>query len=758
MKNGKAPGPDGFTYEIIKQFYNLIPKFFLELYNCCWRLQCIPYNWKRAEIVLLSKKDKNQESANAFRPICLINCIGKIFEKVIYHRIQYHIYNRNLLSPNQHGFSPGKSPITALKSITEFIQDSKKNDKYSILISLDIVNAFNSLWWPAVLHQLQKLEIASNIFNLLANYFNNRTIFIEYNNIYLERTLQRGCPQGSCLGPVLWNIAMDSIFSIQIPQHSKLQAFADDIALVISATSRSQLISDSKCILNSLQLWAYENKLKFDSTKTKGLLINGIKKKLRTNPSISTDNIKVKMSKNLKYLGIIFDNRLSWKDHIEYLSIKTKNQSQSLRKLCSRTGGLKGFLIKRIYQTCIEKSISYGCSIWYNQLNCKLRSKLDALQRNSLILITKAYRSVSTHALQIIAGCAPTHIMLEKTKKETNLLQLHIPTLIGNILFQPTDFESKRNIYSTHPADWTGLQWKSWTIVDVEKHLKDTCIYTDGSCGSNGVGAAFVVTKYGTILSKHSFRLNNNNSIFQAESEAISQSINWIINYNCQDNNFIITDSKQVLLALENGACQNEKIFSIQRRILSVIKNGGNIQLIWIKSHSNIPGNDTADQLAKEVIKSTNSEDSSTPIIEISLPISRLKFLTKEESINSWTTLWNSSTKGRFTFGLGLLPSFHLTSQDHWTTQAITGHSQCPELLNKLNLSNTNQCRCGQIGSTLHYIYDCSTTETLRKKCVKTFPRTIDILKHLKDKAIFSTIKEILDFMENNINSYITPT
>lgn len=375
--------------------------------------------------------------------------------------------------------------------------------------------------------------------------------------------------------------------------------------LIVTANTRRELVSKSKSLLETLQsCWASRNKLIFDSSKTKGLLIGGGKKNLRTNPSIISRDIRVRFSPTLKHLGIVFDKSLNWDSHLAFLSQKVRIQSHSLRRLCARYNGLRGSHLKFLYKACIEKMITFAASAWYRSANCVRRAKLDAIQRESLLLLTRAYRSTSNHALQVISGCPPLHLVLSATKASEELFQLGLQVTVNDVIYRPETFEQKIAHHLRHPVDWKGLGWTKWTEDLSNSHQPNINIFTDGSKTDTGTAAAFVAIQDSYIVAQFSTQLGTQFSSFQAETQAILEAMEWINSrHQCDNMHYrIITDARQVLIALANGMSTKESILQIQSHYQNLRLRGDHISLHWCKGHHGIRGNILADLLAREAI------------------------------------------------------------------------------------------------------------------------------------------------------------
>lgn len=154
---GKAPGPDGITLAILKQSPPILVGYIADTFSTCLREGIFPSEWKRARLVLIPKGSTGTTDREIrARPICLINEIGKLFERVLAEMINQFIEDSllNVPSPRQFGFRKGKSTIDALDAAGTIYYWLKKR-YLAIAVGLDVTNAFNSIPWPAIKNALR---------------------------------------------------------------------------------------------------------------------------------------------------------------------------------------------------------------------------------------------------------------------------------------------------------------------------------------------------------------------------------------------------------------------------------------------------------------------------------------------------------------------------------------------------------------------------------------------------------------------------
>ncbi|KAL6416661.1 hypothetical protein ACFW04_013267 [Cataglyphis niger] len=235
----KAPGPDGIRRMFLKRVNDEFLEWIRFTYNLCLRLGKFPLSWKCANLVLIPKAgDSTSESLPKTWPICLINDIAKAFERIIADRIYLwqSDHPESDFSRNQYGFRKFHSTCDAVSKFKEITINATTNGKYAIVIGLDIKNAFNSIPWRVIRKSLERKEFPLYIRRIIDSFLSDRSIqFIGRNGIFYKKSMSAGVPQGSVLGPVLWNIAFDSVLSMaENENHCSILCYADDTLVIVT--------------------------------------------------------------------------------------------------------------------------------------------------------------------------------------------------------------------------------------------------------------------------------------------------------------------------------------------------------------------------------------------------------------------------------------------------------------------------------------------------------------------------------------------
>ena len=282
-----------------------------------------PDIWKKSNIIPVHKKNDKQLVKN-YRPISLLPIFGKLFEKIIFNRIYNFLLQEELINPNQSGFRPSDSCVNQLIAIThEIFEAFDCNPSLEVRsVFLDISKAFDKVWHEGMLYKLKSMGISGELYNLLENYLSNRFQRVLLNGQASSwRPVLAGVPQGSILGPLLFLIYINDLPN-ELKSNAKL--FADDTSLFTIVKDKNKSANMLNNDLRRISKWAYNWKMLFnpDPSKPAQEVVFSRKKKLQSHPTISLNNIQVERASYVKHLGILLDEKLNFKQHIDSVILK----------------------------------------------------------------------------------------------------------------------------------------------------------------------------------------------------------------------------------------------------------------------------------------------------------------------------------------------------------------------------------------------------------------------------------------------------
>ena len=358
LKVNKAIGPDGISHRMLKYTSKTISVPLTKLFNLSLEQNIYPCKLygKLIMLCLFTKKKDKSEAAN-YRPVSLISCVRKAFERVIFKHVYNHIADNNLLYKYQSGFLPGHSTVHHLIEIIHHTCLALENYETSCHIFCDISKAFDRVWHRGLILKLEKYGITGNLLTWFQNYLTMRNQMVFVNGVYSSKKfISAGVPQGSVLGPLLFLIYINDI-SDDLTGMARL--FADDTSLCFSSASMAEIEFVLNNNLEKISNWANKWLITFNALKTEVMLISNVFHDY--NFEFKLNNSSLEIVDVHKHLGVYISSDNKWNKHIEFFIVSASKQIAYLRKLKYI---LPKETLNKLYCTYIRPLLEYVSEVW----------------------------------------------------------------------------------------------------------------------------------------------------------------------------------------------------------------------------------------------------------------------------------------------------------------------------------------------------------------------------------------------------------
>ena len=373
-KNKKC-SVDKIPIKIYKAVSDIISRPLCTIFNESINLGIFPNTLKIGKIRPLFKAGDKKLASN-YRPITILPTLSKIFEKLVFSRMYNFLNKFGLLHSCQFGFRKLHNTSHALSAMTKTIYE-KLNDRHNVLaLYIDLQKAFDVLDHNILIKKLNYLGIRGSFLNWLTSFLSNRHQCVELDNNTKSNLLpiSHGIPQGSVLGPLLFTIFINDIFTCSPFQTF---SFADDTTCISSAHSMNDLYEIVNRNLIHLYDWLCANKLKLNASKTKYMLFTN--KKYDILPLIKINNQTIEKTENIKVLGITIDEKLTFRNHICNINRKLAFTSHIIKRLAY----MKLNILQTIYYAYAYSALIYANTIWGNSARC--HSNILQVTQNTII-------------------------------------------------------------------------------------------------------------------------------------------------------------------------------------------------------------------------------------------------------------------------------------------------------------------------------------------------------------------------------------
>ncbi|GFX45993.1 probable RNA-directed DNA polymerase from transposon X-element [Trichonephila clavipes] len=621
-----SPGPDGISYVLLRHLSADSLVSLLYLFNRIWREQVYPTQWHEAIVIPILKHGKDPKNPLSYRPIALTSCLCKTLERMVNARLVYQLEKHKCIPLFQSGFRKGRSTLDNIITLENKIRNAFVRRNHLVSIFFDIEKAYDRTWRYGILRTLFDFGFRGNLPTFIQHFLKLRTF--------------------------------------------RASLYVDDLQISCEGSDMRMIERQLQTAVNNILKWCDTNGHSISASKS--CCVHFCRKRgIHPDPEIRIRDIQIPVVPDVRFLGVIFDRRLTFLPHILQLRKRCEKSLNLLKVLSNTSWGADRTSLLRVYQAIVLSRIDYGCVVYGSACNSTLK-KLDPVHHMALRICSGAFRTSPVQSLYVNCHQLPLDLRRRKLSlafyfkilsvpshplqnvymstsmkrlyvaRPSNIrpfmdrMKLHISKLdLPNVRIQQRNLFQPWNTPRFHYINPFATYSKS-TVAPVvfqrvfayhrSQYSRYSAIYTDGSKRADYVGCGVVIEDI-----MHGYRLDTSCSIFTAEAVAIYRALQ-LIDSTMPRKYCIYTDSMSVLEALEN---YHDRCHPVVCTILDLTSRlyskGFDIVFCWLPSHVGIIGNEQADSAAK----------SATTHLPLAVPLSDMKRVIMHHIFKIWQESWS---------------------------------------------------------------------------------------------------------------------
>ena len=385
LNPNKPPGYDKIPPKLVKFSSDILSKPLTMIINSGIRTHIFPENEKIASVTPVYKSGDKLRKEN-YRPISILNVFSKVFERFLYNQLNAHF--NNILSQFLSAYRKHFSTQHVLLRIIENWKLHLDNNKIVGAILMDLSKAFDCLPHELIIAKLAAYGLGKRALQVIFSYLKNRKQSVKVKGIQsLLKLILSGVPQGSLLGPILFNIFINDLF--YFINSSDLHNFADDNTISAIASSVKDLVTDLERKACTALDWLDANKMIANPEKFKAIILQKPKSAEVPDVKIQIRGQEVAPTQEVELLGIKIDNELEFDKYISKICKKAANQLNALYRLGKYLNLQQREVLVKSF---ILANFNYCPMVWHF-CSCKNTAKIERIHKRALKFMLNDFTS-----------------------------------------------------------------------------------------------------------------------------------------------------------------------------------------------------------------------------------------------------------------------------------------------------------------------------------------------------------------------------
>lgn len=355
LKIDKGPGPDQIPPSFLTNCaYNLSEPLY-HIFNQSLLMGEFPDKWKYSFLTPVHKNGSRNDVKN-YRGIAILSSIPKLFEKLLCDKITPKI--SPLLNDEQHGFLKNRSTQTNLTIFSSSVIKSMECGLQTDAIYTDFSKAFDRVSHRLLFLKLERFGIRGNLLNWLKSYLINRKQKVRFQGSLSDEILvTSGVPQGSHLGPLLFNIFISDLSYVL---HGINHLFYADDLKIFHVIKNPEDATFLQSYLQRLDNWCKSNEINLNIAKCSVISFHRKNNSVQYNYTI--DNKVLSRSMKIRDLGVVLDSKLNFIQHYETIIAKAKSSLGFIKRRSSEFKNV--WVTKTLYCSFVRSILEYCSFIW----------------------------------------------------------------------------------------------------------------------------------------------------------------------------------------------------------------------------------------------------------------------------------------------------------------------------------------------------------------------------------------------------------